>query len=141
MLKPNYTPFPPRLKIPPPLPIGERTLLEIDSLPVRGYPYKPKQARSPQSVGRKWSRLHAQDEEDKELEAAELDDLPKFDRSQDAMQDIFCRRKPPESATSLLSQAYRMVDPPSPDEEPPTSIHFDTFARKVDELVSKGLIS
>jgi hypothetical protein len=144
MLKPGYTPFPPHLEIPPPLPFGGRSFLEIVPLPVRSGPHKRRRARSPsQSRGRKWSRLDAQDEEDSEPEAAELGDLPKFDRSEEAKKtahSVICRRKPPESAASLLSQAHRMVEPPPPDDGPPTSIHFDTFARRVDELVANGLL-
>jgi hypothetical protein len=141
-LKPCYAPFRPHLEIPPPLPDGERSLLEINYLPVRGCPHRRRRARSPsQSRGRKWSRLDAQDEEEREPEAAELDDLPKFDRSEEARKQGYttiCRRKPPEAATSKLSQAHRMVDPPPPDEQPPTSIHFETFARKVDQLAANG---
>lgn len=142
MLKPVYAPFHPHLEIPPPLPDGEHSLLKIDPLPVRSCPHRRKRVRSPsQSRGRKWSRLDAQDEEESEPEAAELDDLPEFDRSEEARKigyTIICRRKPPELAASKLSQAHRMVDPPPPDQDPPTSIHFETFARKVDELVANG---
>jgi hypothetical protein len=142
ILKPGYAPFPPHLEIPRPLPLGERAILEIDPLPVRCSPHKRKFIRSmPQSIGRKWSRLDAQDEEDNEPEVAELDDLPIFDHADEAnqkMHTFICRRKPSESAIPLLSQPHRMVEPPLPDEEPPTSIHYDTFARKVDELVANG---
>jgi hypothetical protein len=87
--------------------------------------------------------LDAQDEEEGEPEAVELDDLPAFDHSEEGKKTVykvFYRRKPPEPARPLLSQAHRIVNPPPPDKEPPTSIHFDTFAKKVDELVAKGLI-
>lgn len=142
VLKPGYAPFQPRLETPPPLPSGEHTFLQIDPLPVRSCPHKRRRARSSsQSRGRKWTRLYAQDEEESEPEAVELDDLPLFDRSKEAMYPVICRRKPPESAGTLLSHGHRMVHSPEPDVEPPKSIHYDVFARMVDELVANGKLS
>jgi hypothetical protein len=34
-----------------------------------------------------------------------------------------------------------MVHSPEPDVEPPKSIHYDVFARMVDELVANGKLS
>jgi hypothetical protein len=142
--KPGYTPTRRHIEIPPPLPSGQTKLLEIDPLPVRcGPPKRRRVQSSTQPLGRKWSRLYAQDEEQSESEAAELDDLPVFDRSEEGkekMYRVFCRRKPPETAASLLSQPHRIVDPAPTDEDPPISILFDAFARKVDELVANGKI-
>jgi hypothetical protein len=84
--------------------------------------------------------MNARDEEDNEPEVPELDDLTIFNPDIDEVRDIIVRRKPPETARTRLSSAYRMVDPPPPDVQPPTSIHYDPFARKVDDLLARGLL-
>jgi len=140
VLKSIYTPFSPKLPPPPPIPFGRRPIYDVDPLPVRKGKCKRKRAQSPQSAGPKWSRLNAQDDEDGEPDILDLDDLPRFDYQIDEVRDIIVRRKPPETVRASLSNAHRIVDPPPPDTQPPTSIHYDTFARKVEDLLASGLL-
>jgi len=140
VLKPVYTPFPPKLEPPPPIPSGEFYLYDCDPLPVRKGKRKRNQSQSPESAGRKWSRLAVPDEEDGEPEILDLENLPKFDHEIDEVRDVIVRRKPPEIAGASLSSAHRIVDPPLPDIQPPTSIHYNAFARKVDNLLAEGLL-
>lgn len=142
VLKPVHAPFVPKPGPPlPPLPSGQFSLHDLDPLPVRKANYKRKRDQSPsQSLGPKWSRLNARDENDNEPEVLELDNLSRFDSEIDEVRNIIVRRKPPEKTRMRLSCAHRMVYPPPSDIDPPISILFDPFAQKVDDMRARGLL-
>lgn len=142
IIKPGRVPFPSRVEPPPPLPTGDRYLLDFDPLPVRSNKRKRVDSQ-PHSSARKWSRLDGQDTvsgEDDEPCPHDLDDLPQFDRSVKVVRDMVIQRRPTQKETSILSSAYRIVDPSPPDDGPPASILYDTFAEKVDNLVANRLL-
>lgn len=146
VLKPRYFPSRPILPPLPPLPSQIINAHDINPPTVRNGLRKRKRARSPPNPGgqRRWVRLGTapKDEEiDKEPEAVDLRDLPKFDRKPDQVYDIAVRGKLPETNPAfLLSNAFRIVDPPPADNGPPVSIHYDTFASKVDNMRANGLL-
>lgn len=141
ILKPNSDPLFAQVDPPPPLRFGSLPLHDADPLPVRKNWRKRKLSPTSSQVGgRKWSRLDAQDEEDSEEENFDLESFPRSDRRMMETHDFVIRRKPPEQAAALLSSAYRIVDPAPPDEDPPQTILFETFAEKVDDMAINGLI-
>lgn len=141
MLKPSYMPFVPKLEPPPPIPLGQLSVYDYYPLPVRKAILKQKRAESPsKSLGPKWSRLNAQDEGNNEPEVPDLDDLMVFYPELDEVCDIVVRQRPPEAAQIGLSSAHRIVVSPPLDVLPPISIHYDSFAQKVDDLLAKGFL-
>lgn len=123
--------------------MGKLSVHDIDPLPVRCNPHKRKRELSSSQLGRKWSRLDSLDDDDdegkSELKDIQFDDLTPLTRAaRTEVHDIICRRKPLERIS--LSHPHRMVFPPPADVQPPPSIHFDTFARKVDNLIANGVL-
>lgn len=139
-LKPTYAPLvvdPPNL---PPLPALPTVVKSAELLAVKHSSQKrPHINGAATALSRKWSRLTAQDKEEKEDNdeiTVDLEDLLAFPRQKDTIFNLVSRRKPPESQTSRLSNLSHpppMADTLFPDMLPPLSIGYDAFALKADE--------
>lgn len=165
LLKPTYHPLrPSALKPPPPLPalaIEPHRLLLPTVVPAPLKADKPPSKVTP--LGRKWSKLSAQDDADPspgkakgkekarhdedEPECVPLDDLPRCpvpaeDEDPDYVaREYVLKRKPPEAwVGAALSMPPALTGPAESPADPPTSIGFDAFQARYLELEKVGLI-
>lgn len=90
-------------------------------------------------LGRKWSRLDAQDDEESEPTQIIFSDLPTLDKSSlFQLRDFVIRRKPLESDL-WVARPPAMPAMPVHSNTPPLSILFESFARRVDEIDEANL--